>query len=102
MFLVGQSNLRGEFTSFERLSTPPEIEGTMVIRMHPKRKTDLTDLTMEVEPQSYLIRRLELTRSDGTKFEFRFSNIRVNSGLKSDLFDFKIPSGVRVVEGIGQ
>lgn len=102
MFLVGQSDLRGEFTSFERLSTPPEIEGTMVIRMHPKRKSDLNELIMEVEPQSYLIRRLELARSDGTRFEFRFSNIRVNSGLKSDLFDFKVPDGVRVLEGIGQ
>ena len=102
MFLVGQSDLRGEFTSFERLSTPPEIEGTMVIRMHPKRKSDVTELIMEVEPQSYLIRRLQLSRSDGTRLEFRFSNIRVNSGLQSNLFDFKIPDGVRVVEGIGQ
>jgi outer membrane lipoprotein carrier protein len=102
MFLVGQSDLRGEFTSFELLSTPPEIPGTMVIRMHPKRKTDLKELVMEVEPESYLIRRLQLQRNDGSRFEFRFSNIRVNSGLKSDLFDFKVPAGVRVVEGIGQ
>jgi outer membrane lipoprotein carrier protein len=102
MFLVGQSDLRGEFTSFERLSTPPEVDGTMVIRMHPKRKSDVTELIMEVEPQSYLIRRLQLSRNDGTSLEFRFSNIRVNSGLQSSLFDFKIPDGVRVVEGIGQ
>jgi outer membrane lipoprotein carrier protein len=102
MFLVGQSHLRDEFTSFETLSVPPVMPGTMVIRMHPKRKTDLTELVMEVEPQSYLIRRLQLFRSDGSQLEFRFSNIRVNSGLKAALFDFKIPDGVRVVEGIGQ
>jgi len=102
MFLVGQADLRGEFTSFELLSTPPEIPGTMVIRMHPKKKSDLTELIMEVEPESYLIRRLQISRNDGSSFEFRFSNIRVNSGLKADLFDFTVPAGVRVVEGIGQ
>src|ERR1051326_1975252 len=102
MFLVGQSGLRDEFTSFERLSTPPEMERNMVIRMHPKRKTDLTELMMEVEPQSYLIRQLVLAHSDGSRSDLRFSNIRVNSGLKSDLFDFKIPDDVRVVESLGQ
>jgi outer membrane lipoprotein carrier protein len=102
LFLVGQANLREEFTSFELLRVPPEIPGTMVIGMHPKRTTDLTELVMEVEPESYLIRRLKLSHNDGSSFEFRFSNIRVNAGLKSDLFNFKVPAGVRVVKGIGQ
>ena len=102
MFLVGRSNLRGEFTSFERLSTKPEVEGTMVVRMHTKRKTDLTELLMEVEPVSFLIRRLVLTHEDGTRSDLRFSNIRVNSGLKASLFEFTVPAGVQVLEGIGQ
>jgi len=102
MFLVGRSDLRDEFTSFELLSLKPEIEGTMVIRMHPRRKTDLAELFMEVEPQSYLVRRLVISHDDGSRSDLRFSNIRVNSGLKSSLFDFKIPDGVRVLEGVGQ
>jgi len=101
MFLLGNSDLRGEFTSFERLAVTPVVEGTMVVRMHPKRKTDLTELIMEVEPQSFLIRRLVLTHSDGSRSDLRFSNIRVNSGLKASMFDFKVPDGVRVVEGLG-
>lgn len=102
MFLVGRSNLRGEFISFEKLPVKPTVEGSMVIRMHPKRKTDLTELVMEVDPQSYLIRRLVLTHADGSRSDLMFSNIRVNSGLKASLFDFKVPDGVRVLEGIGQ
>jgi outer membrane lipoprotein carrier protein len=102
MFLVGRSNLRDEFERFETLSVKPEVEGTMVIQMYPKRKTDLTQLVMEVEPQSYLIRRLVMTHSDGSRTDLRFSNIRVNTGLKSSLFDFKIPEGTKVREGIGQ
>jgi len=102
MFLVGRSNLRDEFERFETLKIKPEIEGTMVVQMYPKRKTDLTELIMEVEPQSYLIRRLVMTHGDGSRTDLRFSNIRVNTGLKPSMFDFKIPEGTKVREGIGQ
>ncbi|HEY2380135.1 MAG TPA: outer membrane lipoprotein chaperone LolA [Terriglobia bacterium] len=102
MFLVGRSNLSGEFTQFEGLTTKPFLQGTEVIRMYPKRKTDIKDVVMEVDPANYQIRRLILDHTDGSTSEFIFSNIRINTGLKSDLFDFKIPAGVQVVQGIGQ
>jgi outer membrane lipoprotein carrier protein len=104
MFLLGRSNLRGEFTQFERLDPfrKPVVPGTAVIRMTPKRKTDLSELIMEVDPANYQVRRLLLAHSDGSRSEFTFSNIRTNTGLRSSLFDFKVPPGVDVVEGIGQ
>lgn len=102
MFLLGRSNLRSEFTQFELLNTKPLVEGTKVVRMYPKRKTDIKDVVMEVDPANSQIRRLILTHTDGQKSEFSFSNIRTNIGLKNDLFDFKVPQGVQVVEGIGQ
>jgi len=102
MFLLGRSNLRMEFTSFELLTTKPFLQGTKVVRMHPKRKTDLKELLMEVDPANYQIRRLLLAHSDGSRSEFIFSNIRINTGVKTSLFEFKVPPGVDVVEGIGQ
>jgi len=102
MFLLGRSNLRSEFTKFELLATKPVLSGTKVIRMSPKRKTDLKELIMEVDPQTFQIRRLVLDHTDGSHSDFIFSNIRTNTGLKSTLFDFKVPPGVQVVEGIGQ
>jgi len=102
MFLLGRSDLRSEFTQFELLNTKPFLEGTKVVRMTPKRKTDLTELIMEVDPANYQIRRLRLIHSDGSRSEFIFSNIRINTGVKASLFDFKVPQGVQVVEGIGQ
>jgi outer membrane lipoprotein carrier protein len=102
MFLLGRSNLRSEFTKFELLATKPVLSGTKVIRMSPKRKTDLKELIMEVDPQTFQIRRLVLDHSDGSHSEFIFSNIRTNTALKSTLFDFKVPPGVQIVEGIGQ
>jgi len=102
MFLLGRSNLRDEFTRFELLDRKPFLAGTKVIRMYPKRKTDLEELVMEVDPANFQIRRLLLGHSDGSRSEFVFSNIRVNTGIQRSLFDFKVPAGVQVVEGIGQ
>jgi outer membrane lipoprotein carrier protein len=102
MFLLGRSDLRSDFTSFALLNTKPFLEGTKVVRMTPKRKTDLKELIMEVDPANYQIRELRFTHSDGSQSEFIFSNIRINTGLKASLFDFKVPPGVQVVPGIGQ
>ena len=102
MFLLGRSDLTKEFTKFELLTTRPFLPGTRVVRMYPKKKTDLTEVIMEVDPANYQIRRLLLAHSDGSRSEFIFSNIRTNSGLRPALFDFKVPAGVDVVDGIGQ
>jgi outer membrane lipoprotein carrier protein len=102
MFLLGRSNLRDEFTKFATLNTKPLVPGTVVVQMYPKRKTDLTELIMEVDPTNYQVRRLLLAHSDGTRSDFFFTNIQTNTGLKASLFDFKVPPGVDVVEGFGQ
>ena len=102
MFLLGRSNLRNEFSQFELLNTKPFLAGTKVVRMTPKRKTDLKELIMEVDPQNFQIRRLLLEHFDGSRSEFIFSNIGTNTRLQASRFDFKVPAGVQVVEGIGQ
>lgn len=101
MFLLGRSDLRKEFTRFEKLSTKPFLPGTQVIKMYPRRKMDLTEVVMEVDPANFQIRRLLLHHSDGSQSEFIFSNIRTNTGIGASLFDFKVPPGVQVVDGIG-
>jgi outer membrane lipoprotein carrier protein len=102
MFLLGRSDLRSEFKQFELLNTRPVFTGTKVVRMTPKRKTDLEELIMEVDPATFQIRRLLLSHMDGSRSDFIFSNIRTNTGLKESQFEFKVPPGVQVVEGIGQ
>jgi outer membrane lipoprotein carrier protein len=102
MFLLGRSNLRSEFTRFELLNAKPFLEGTKVVRMYPRRKTDLSEVIMEVDPANYQIRRLLFAHKDGSKSEFIFSNIRVNTGIKSSLFQFTVPAGVQIVDGIAQ
>src|SRR5881409_3458674 len=72
MFLLGQANLRNEFTRFELLNTKPFFEGLKVVRMYPKRKTDFQEIVMEVDPSNYQIRRLRFAHSDGSRSEFIF------------------------------
>jgi outer membrane lipoprotein carrier protein len=102
MFLLGRSNLSSEFTRFEIPKDKPFLNGTKLVRMFPKRKTDLKEVVMEVDPTNYQVRRLLLQHMDDSRSEFIFSNIRTNTGLNSSLFDFKVPPGVKIVEGIGQ
>jgi outer membrane lipoprotein carrier protein len=102
MFLLGRDNLRNEFTRFELLNTRPFLEGTKVLRMYPRRKTDLSEVIMEVDPANFEVRRLILAHMDGSKSEFIFSNILINTGLKAPLFQFKVPTGVEIVDGIAQ
>jgi outer membrane lipoprotein carrier protein len=102
MFLLGRSDLRSEFTRFELLNTQPFLQGTKVVRMFPRRKIDLSEVVMEVDPANFQVRRLLLTHSDSSRQEFIFSNIRTNTGLRASLFDFKVPAGVEVVEGLAQ
>jgi outer membrane lipoprotein carrier protein len=102
MFLLGRSDLRDEFTQIRLMGTPPVVPNTKVLRMIPKRKTDLKEVEMEVDPATYQIGRLILVYSDGSHSDFKFSNIQTNTGLKASIFDFKVPNGVEVRDGIGQ
>jgi outer membrane lipoprotein carrier protein len=104
MFLVGRSNLRGEFTEFATGASlgKPVVEGTTLIRMKPKRKTDFKEIVIEVDPRTFELRRLGWTSVDGSRSDFVFSNIAQNKGLKPSLFEFTPPPGVKILEGIGQ
>src|SRR5436853_2665990 len=90
MFLLGQANLRNEFTRFELLNTKPFFEGLKVVRMYPKRKTDFEEILMEVDPTDYLIRRLVLAHMDGSRSDFIFSDIGTIPGLLASMFDLKL------------
>ncbi len=102
MFLLGRSGLRNEFSRIVKLSTKPLIAGDEVLQLFPMKAGDIEHIVMEVSPSDFLIHRLALAYSDGSTSEFIFNNIRINTGLDSSLFDFKVPPGVKILEGIGQ
>jgi outer membrane lipoprotein carrier protein len=58
---------------------------------------DQPRVVVEVDPKSYLLRRVELRASSGTVSNFVFNKIRTNTGLKKDLFVFTVPADVEVI-----
>ena len=103
MFLLGRSNLEQEFTRIESLSgiVEPEVPGACVMRMYPLRESDFDEVLLEVDPETFDVRRLRLRSIDGSVSDFVFNQVKVNRDLSEELFDFVPPPGVRVVEGIG-
>jgi outer membrane lipoprotein-sorting protein len=66
------------------------------VKLIPDRK-DLPVILLEVDPATYLIHRFVTTTPDGATNEFRFTNLKT-APLAKELFEFKPPPGVEVVE----
>src|SRR5437660_1441445 len=58
---------------------------------------DQPRVAVEVDPESYLLRRVELRDINGGVSNFIFSKIRTNAGLKDDVFVFTVPKDVEVI-----
>lgn len=101
MFLLGRSELSKEFNRIDLLRDKPKIEGTRLLRMYPRRDSYVDHVLLEVNPLNFDIRRLRIVHKDGAASEFLFSEIESNIGLDDSLFDFEIPPGVQLIDGIG-
>ena len=102
MFLLGRSDLQNEFTRIEQLAVAPKVAGAHVLRMYPRRESDIEEVLLEVDPETFDIRRLRLVYRDESVSEFLFDGIRTNTGIEESRFRFEPPPGVDVIEGIGQ
>ena len=101
MFLLGRSDLENEFTRIEQLAVPPKVPGARVLQMYPRRQSGVDEVLLEVDPDTFDIRRLRLTFSDGSTMELVLDQIETDVELDESIFDFEIPPGVDVIEGIG-
>ena len=104
MFLLGRSDLESEFTSIglNPAGIPPRVPGTEVLRMYPRRESDVDEVVLDVDPATFDIRRLRMTYVDDSVSEFVFDRIETNTGLDRSLFEFMPPAGAEVVDGIAQ
>ncbi len=57
----------------------------------------VTRIIVEVYQKNFFIKTVEIHEISGNVSSFRFQNIKANTGLKDDLFEFKVPEGVAVV-----
>ena len=55
-------------------------------------------LVVEVQPKTYFLKIIALHEVSGNVATFEFGELKPNTGLKDDIFDFHVPADVEVVK----
>jgi len=94
--LFGQGGLLDEF---EATMDEPWDEGVLRVRLTPREESaDLERAFVDLEPNGR-VRSILLEDLQGNRTQFRFEDLRENTGLPDRLFRFEIPSDVEVIRG---
>lgn len=93
-YLLGKSQLEKEF---ENLEAEQKANGVVLsgVPKHMKDRVQRVRLTINTRNQ---IERIEIEEIDGTRTDFKFSNIEENVEIADGQFRFKPPLGVEMVE----
>lgn len=96
MFLLGRGNLRRDFARIEFANESPVRAGNRVLRMVPKRSSDIRELLIEIEPKTLGLARLSLLKQGNVRIDFLLNNVQENVVIADTAFVFKPPAGVSV------
>jgi outer membrane lipoprotein carrier protein len=67
----------------------------------PSGGNDYNDVLLEMDSTSGELARVEIRQPGGIELEYRFGNWKADVPLAADLFQFKVPMGVAIVDGSG-
>jgi outer membrane lipoprotein carrier protein len=97
-FLLGAGDIDRSFVSSWETALKPAVEGTLIIRMTP-RKSDpyCSYLILEIDRQTYDLRRILIREPNGSTSEFLLTKMAVNVKVNDRDFQFKVPKGVEVI-----
>jgi outer membrane lipoprotein carrier protein len=93
-FLLGKLDFNKEFKSFETNGDPV---GTWIIAA-PRSDNLIYNKVEFLAGADGQIHRLRVTGQEGSKLAFEFSNEQLGAPVSPDMFTFRPPPGVRVVE----
>ena len=79
-----------------RQETLPLI--TLVPKPEEKDRSAVTRVVLEIDPSSYLIKKMDLHEISGNISTLQFSNFKVNQGIDSAQLKLKVPDDVIVVD----
>lgn len=68
------------------------------LKLTPKTMKMVNEVIVEIDKETFYIKKLILSEDSGNKISFSFSGTKLNSGIKKGLFDFKIPGGTEVLK----
>jgi outer membrane lipoprotein carrier protein len=96
LFLLGRGNLRRDFSKIEMVGDESPVgAGNRLLRLFPKRAPeDFKQLLVEVDPQSFEVRRLVIFERNGARMDFVLTNMRENYVAADSEFQFTPPPGV--------
>lgn len=104
-FLEGLGEVEKEFSA--QSATPKEKGDSMigdktlfVLKLTPRKKdSSIRQVFLGLDAKKdFLVREMTFFNASGNKTHYVFSDIRINSGLKDEIFDFKIPEGITVIK----
>ena len=100
--LQGVAKLDEEFDIEPTANTERGAGGIPLVSLTPKQgraepERAIQKIVIEVQPKTYFLKTIALHEVSGNVATFEFSELKPNSGLKDDLFDFKAPADVEIV-----
>jgi len=97
-FLLGHTKLQKEFDQLTISPEKPLNSGDVVLQGVPlNMKERVSRVALEVTPGGQIVRIL-IEELDGSVTDFRFSNIQEDVAVKGELFRFRVPEGVQVID----
>jgi outer membrane lipoprotein carrier protein len=95
-FFSGMGQFQKDFTiSWQR---PPRAGADYVIDLFPKKEQpELKRLTLTINPDTYLVEKLNFTNAVGEESRFTFTQVKLEVPLGREFFTFRPPPGVQVV-----
>jgi outer membrane lipoprotein carrier protein len=97
--LLGTVDIDKSYTYSWEVSILPNYEHTCMIRLEPRKpEPGYSFLVLELDQETWDLRRLILRETTGNTSEFLFTNVETNIKIEDSKFRFKIPKGVDVVQ----
>ena len=93
-FLMGEGDLLASFT----VSTPDCAARPVRLDLVPREDAGYERLTLEVDPESGRVQASTVTDLFGNRTTVAFSQVRLNTAPRADLFRFEPPPGVAVID----
>lgn len=100
--LLGTGGVLKSFAASWETEFRPKADRTFLIRLTPRDgEADYAFLVVELDRETYDIRRIVIREATGNTSEFLLTGVRTNIKVDKEKFRFKIPEGVEVIRRTG-
>ncbi|MFQ5456050.1 MAG: outer membrane lipoprotein carrier protein LolA [Nitrospirota bacterium] len=97
--LTDIKRLREEFDIEFEEKKAEKKRGVYRLRLHPKdQQMIVSKVIIEIADEDFFIHKISIFEKSGNSSFFDFTMIRYNTGLNDEIFLFKIPEGIEVIE----